>query len=74
MAYDPIAQKARNKLWNAIWHQGFERGTTCETCGKTPTDRSIIHAHHDDYSRPLHVRWLCASCHKRHHLQERRAA
>lgn len=35
----------------------------CETCLAT----SPIHAHHDDYAKPLEVRWLCASCHRRHH-------
>lgn len=68
------AQRARNTLWNAVWHRGFERGTTCETCGKVPLFPSTIHAHHDDYSKPLDVRWLCASCHKRHHIALRRAA
>ena len=26
-----------------------------------------VHAHHDDYSKPLDVRWLCASHHALHH-------
>lgn len=26
-----------------------------------------IHAHHEDYEKPLEVLWLCASCHKRLH-------
>ena len=30
----------------------------CEICGKLPAD-----AHHDDYSEPLTIRWLC----RRHH-------
>lgn len=34
----------------------------CEMCGTQPT-----HAHHDDYNRPLDVRWLCPRCHKAVH-------
>ena len=35
----------------------------CEVCG---TDKNI-HAHHDDYLKPLNVRWLCAVHHKQWH-------
>jgi hypothetical protein len=41
----------------------------CEVCGAAKTE-----AHHDDYSRPLDVRWLCKSHHRQHHVAERRAA
>jgi rubrerythrin len=34
----------------------------CEVCGATKTE-----AHHDDYSRPLEVRWLCKIHHMIHH-------
>ncbi|UOF78436.1 restriction endonuclease paci restriction endonuclease [Caudoviricetes sp.] len=34
----------------------------CESCN----DESSV-AHHDDYDKPLSVRWLCQACHKRHH-------
>lgn len=27
-----------------------------------------LHAHHDDYSKPLQVRWLCPKCYKDEHL------
>jgi ribosomal protein S27AE len=34
----------------------------CEKCGNTK-----VEAHHDDYSRPLEVRWLCKIHHMEHH-------
>lgn len=34
----------------------------CEICGKDKT-----HAHHDDYSKPLEVRWLCDKHHNEWH-------
>ena len=34
----------------------------CEKCGAVRVD-----AHHDDYSRPLDVRWLCRGHHLEHH-------
>lgn len=42
------------------------RPSVCEECGSTGEDtrRPITAAHHD-YSKPLDVRWLCWTCHKR---------
>lgn len=40
-----------------------QRPSTCEQCGKTCRPD----AHHDDYSQPDQVRYLCRSCHMRHH-------
>lgn len=33
-----------------------------------------IEGHHEDYSKPLEVRWMCASSHKQLHVKERREA
>jgi ribosomal protein S27AE len=34
----------------------------CESCNNATSV-----AHHDDYDKPLDVRWLCQACHKHHH-------
>ena len=36
----------------------------CEVCGDAKT-----HGHHDDYSQPLSVRWLCAKHHGAEHIK-----
>jgi hypothetical protein len=41
----------------------------CEVCGSRPTE-----AHHDDYSKPLEVRWLCVLHHKAEHRKEEKEA
>lgn len=42
----------------------------CEVCGT----RRYVDAHHDDYTKPLDVRWLCRSHHQLHHVTLRKAA
>ena len=43
----------------------------CEGCGYCPPryrdGRRGIQAHHDDYTQPLAVRWLCKRCHHEWH-------
>lgn len=39
----------------------------CEVCGDVTVD-----AHHDDYSKPFEVRWLCRLHHLRLHAELRR--
>lgn len=45
------------------------RPKTCEKCfAEPPPTRNggpAIQAHHEDYSRPLHVQWICAKCHRK---------
>ncbi len=43
--------------------QGFLIRLPCEVCG-TEMD---VQAHHDDYNKPLDVRWLCRTHHREHH-------
>jgi ribosomal protein S27AE len=55
---DPIKAAAHIATSNAI-RDGRLIRKPCESCGDANVD-----AHHDDYTRPLDVRWLC----RRHHL------
>lgn len=41
----------------------------CETCGGL-----IVDAHHDDYSKPLDVRWFCRPHHNAYHTRLRAVA
>lgn len=54
-----VLKRARDAVSHAIRDGRLERGA----CEVGDDCSGPIHAHHDDYSKPLDVRWLC----KRHH-------
>lgn len=56
---NPERAKSYAAVSNAI-RDGKLHREPCEECGEMR-----VEAHHDDYSRPLDVRWLC----RRHHLE-----
>ncbi len=51
---------ARTAVGNAIKLGKMARGT-CETCGQR------AEAHHEDYTKPLEVRWFCRAHHREAH-------
>lgn len=51
---------ARVKVSHAIKSGKLKRGF-CEIC-----DDFVVEAHHDDYSKPLEVRWFCRLHHRKH--------
>ena len=57
---DPIIKKAHGRTSYAL-RTGKLIREPCEVCGTT----TRIEAHHDDYTKPLALRWLC----RRHHLE-----
>lgn len=59
----PKKKLAHNKLTMAVSRGVIKRKDKCEDCGT----KGLIQAHHDDYAKPLDVRWLCTSCHGRWH-------
>lgn len=54
--------RAKWKLQYAIRKGKISRGK-CEVCGKLNAE-----AHHDDYSKPYDVRWLCHKHHMNNHF------
>lgn len=54
--------RARSILKNAVFNGRIEKPDTCEDCGQQFEKRQI-HGHHEDYGKPLDVRWLCHQCH-----------
>ncbi len=54
---------ARQRFAAAVKEGRIERPKVCSACGK----RKKIHGHHDDYSKPFDVRWLCPKCHYKQH-------
>ncbi len=52
---------ANHAVQNAVRTGRLSKGP-CEICGNPKA-----HGHHDDYSKPLEVRWLCALHHKQLH-------
>ena len=63
----PMKHKARWTVWNAKVAGKLVVPDHCEECGV----EANLDAHHDDYEKPLDVRWLCRDCHAAHHKGER---
>ena len=60
-AKTPAAARAHSAVHRAIQKGVLIRPAICPSCGG---DKSRIEASHANYSKPLDVQWLCASCHR----------
>lgn len=58
---NPVKRAAHVTCGNAI-RDGKLIRQPCEVCGSAKAQ-----AHHDDYSKPLDVRWLCSTHHSEWH-------
>lgn len=59
--YDPEKVRARRHATAAV-QNGSLRRQPCESCGAPDAQM-----HHEDYSQPLEVRWLCSAHHGKLH-------
>ena len=61
---NPKKVNAQQLLQCAV-RKGMIKRQSCEVCGNEKSQ-----GHHDDYFKPLEVRWLCALCHKQYHTKK----
>lgn len=66
--FDEGAHAARGVTERAIKNGRLVRPDACQQCGRG----AHIDAHHEDYSKPLDVVWLCRKCHARADAARRR--
>lgn len=59
-----LKYKAHGTVNNAVRDGRLEK-QPCEICGATER----LHGHHDDYAKPMEVRWLCAAHHRQWHIK-----
>jgi hypothetical protein len=62
---NPIKYGAITMVGNAVRDGRLIKAKVCESEGCSSTQ--LLHGHHDDYAKPLEVRWLCAACHHSWH-------
>lgn len=58
-------QNARAQIQYALKTGKITKPKICSSCH----EEKEIHGHHEDYSKPLDVTWLCRSCHSDRHRE-----
>jgi hypothetical protein len=61
----PMKRAAHVIIGNAVRSGKLIPESSCSVCNSTEK----IEGHHDDYTKPLDVRWLCEKCHKQWHRE-----
>jgi hypothetical protein len=57
-----LIKRAAHDMVDGAITLGLLKRQPCEICGDKKSE-----AHHDDYHKPLEVRWLCRKHHAQHH-------
>ena len=61
-------KKASAILREAIRNDKIIKPIRCEKCQKE-TPKNLLSGHHDDYNKPLKVKWFCPSCHVKREVE-----
>lgn len=70
----PVSDDRVHNLTEKAIRKGVLVPKPCEVCGFQGTGsdgRNLVQAHHDDYNKPLEVRWLCQKHHHEWHKENR---
>jgi hypothetical protein len=62
----PEKWRAVRMVNDALFFGILTKPSRCEACNDL---KRKLQGHHDDYWRPLDVRWLCPPCHAQHHVE-----
>lgn len=62
LRYDPVTEKAHNRIRLLKRTGRMSRSEPCEVCGKAGE------CHHDDYNNTDEIRWLCPKHHREFHF------
>jgi DNA-binding CsgD family transcriptional regulator len=65
-----MENRARSATQAALIRGDMVRPDACSACGAA----GEIEAHHDDYTKPTDIEWLCRACHAKADSARRRAA
>jgi hypothetical protein len=60
---NPEKRAAQAKVLRAVKNGTLVKPDRCTKCRRA----TRLEGHHEDYTQPLVVIWLCSSCHRRHH-------
>ena len=63
-----LQKQALQMLTLAIYHGDLTPSNHCQKCGNISDHQ--LDGHHENYSKPLEVIWLCRDCHIREHRRD----